>query len=73
MKKIIPCILLIFLCLSADSRGLWGIKNLNAMKQINEKMVYETPTVEVLEVEVEQGFAQSGDGFDDMGYGNHNW
>lgn len=42
------------------------------MKQINEKMVYETPTVEVLEVEVEQGFAQS-DGFDDMGYGNHNW
>ena len=43
------------------------------MKQITEKMVYETPTVEVLEGEVEQGFAQSGDGFDDMGYGNHNW
>lgn len=30
------------------------------MKQINEKIAYEAPEVEVLEVKVEQGFAQSG-------------
>ena len=30
------------------------------MKHINEKIAYEAPEVEVLEVKVEQGFAQSG-------------
>ena len=29
------------------------------MKKLNEMMVYETPQVEVIEVEVEKGFANS--------------
>ena len=33
---------------------------------------YETPQIEVLEIAVEQGFAQSG-GIDDMPYGGNNW
>lgn len=38
------------------------------MKQINEKITYEAPEMEVLEVKVEQGFAIS-----DMPYGDNNW
>lgn len=30
------------------------------MEKLNEKMTYEAPELEVLEVAVEQGFAQSG-------------
>ena len=37
------------------------------------KKTYETPQVEVIEVAVEQGFAQSGGPIDDMGYGGNNW
>lgn len=37
------------------------------MEKLNEKMTYEAPELEVLEVVVEQGFAQSG--IDDMPYG----
>lgn len=42
---------------------------------MENKMNYIAPEVEVLEVVVEQGFAQSGgDGpIDDMGYGSNNW
>ena len=36
------------------------------MEKLNEKMTYEAPELEVLEVAVEQGFAQS---IDDMPYG----
>ena len=36
-----------------------------------EKKIYLAPVVEVLEVVVEQGFAQSG--IDDMPYGGNNW
>ena len=36
----------------------------------NENVIYEAPQVEVIEVEVEQGFAVSG--IDDMPYGE-NW
>ena len=35
------------------------------------KKTYEAPQVEVIEVEVEQGFAASG--IDDRPYGAHNW
>ena len=38
-----------------------------------EKKVYSAPEIEVVEVQVEQGFAQSGGPFDDMGYGTNNW
>ncbi len=41
------------------------------MEKLNEKMTYEAPELEVLEVAVEQGFAQSG--IDDMPYGDNNW
>lgn len=37
------------------------------------KKNYETPQIEVLEIAVEQGFAQSGGGIDDMPYGGNNW
>ncbi len=41
---------------------------------MENKMNYIAPEVEVLEVVVEQGFAQSGDPIDDMPYGNpHQW
>ncbi len=40
------------------------------MEKLNEKMTYEAPELEVLEVAVEKGFAVSG--IDDMPYGN-NW
>ena len=40
------------------------------MEKLNEKMTYEAPELEVLEVAVEQGFAVSG--IDDMPNGN-NW
>ena len=40
------------------------------MEKLNEKMTYEAPELEVLEVAVEQGFAVSS--IDDMPYGN-NW
>ena len=33
---------------------------------------YEAPQVEIVEVEVEQGFAAS-NGIDDMKYGSNNW
>ena len=36
-----------------------------------EKKVYSAPEIEVVEVQVEQGFAQSG--LDDMPYGGNNW
>ena len=36
-----------------------------------EKKTYLAPEVEVLEIVVEQGFAQSG--IDDMPYGGNNW
>ena len=36
-----------------------------------EKKIYLAPVVEVLEVAVEQGFAQSGGPIDDMPY--YNW
>ena len=42
------------------------------MKKVNELFAYETPQVEVIEVEVEKGFAATnpeGSG-DDMGWGN---
>ena len=38
---------------------------------MENKMNYIAPEVEVLEVVVEQGFAQSG--IDDMPYGGNNW
>ena len=38
---------------------------------MENKMNYIAPEVEVLEVAVEQGFAQSG--IDDMPYGGNNW
>ena len=38
---------------------------------MEKKMNYIAPEVEVLEVAVEQGFAQSG--IDDMPYGGNNW
>lgn len=38
---------------------------------MEKKMNYIAPEVEVLEVVVEQGFAQSG--IDDMPYGGNNW
>ena len=40
----------------------------------NEFLNYEAPQVEIVEVEVEKGFAVSGDinGIDDMPYGD-NW
>lgn len=41
------------------------------MEKLNEKMTYEAPGLEVLEVAVEQGFAQSG--IDDMPYSDNNW
>lgn len=41
------------------------------MKKLNEKMTYEAPELEVLEVAVEQGFAVSG--IDDMPYGGNSW
>lgn len=37
----------------------------------NEILNYEAPQVEIIEVEVEQGFAVSG--IDDMPYGGNNW
>ena len=40
---------------------------------IMEKKIYLAPVVEVLEVAVEQGFAQSGGRIDDMPYGGNNW
>ena len=40
---------------------------------MEKKMNYIAPEVEVLEVVVEQGFAQSGGPIDDMGYGSNNW
>lgn len=41
---------------------------------MEKKINYIAPEVEVLEVVVEQGFAQSGGGIDDMPYGNpHQW
>ena len=41
---------------------------------MEKKMNYIAPEVEVLEVVVEQGFAQSGGTIDDMPYGNpHQW
>ena len=40
---------------------------------MENKMNYVAPEVEVLEVQVEQGFAQSGDPIDGMGYGTNNW
>jgi len=41
---------------------------------MENKMNYIAPEVEVLEVVVEQGFAQSGGPIDDMPYGNpHQW
>lgn len=33
---------------------------------------YESPTIEVLEIEIEKGFASSNP-IDDMGYGTNNW
>lgn len=33
------------------------------MKMVNELLAYETPQVEIIEVEVEKGFAGSGDGY----------
>ena len=39
---------------------------------MENKMNYIAPEDEVLEVEVEQGFAQSGGPIDDMGYGSNN-
>ena len=36
-----------------------------------ERLTYEAPQVEIVEVEVEQGFAVSG--IDDMPYGGNNW
>ena len=41
------------------------------MEKLNEKMTYEAPELEVLEVAVEKGFAQSG--IDDMPYGGNSW
>ena len=38
----------------------------------NDFMNYEAPQVEVIEVEVEKGFAAS-NGIDDMPYGTNNW
>ena len=38
-----------------------------------EKKTYLAPEVEVLEVAVEQGFAQSGGPIDDMGNGSNKW
>ena len=38
-----------------------------------EKKVYSAPEIEVVEVQVEQGFAQSGGPIDDMSYGTNNW
>lgn len=41
---------------------------------MENKMNYIAPEVEVFEVVVEQGFAQSGGPIDDMPYGNpHQW
>ena len=37
------------------------------MKKLNEKMTYETPEVEVIEVAVEQGFAASGSDYPQSG------
>ena len=37
------------------------------MKSEMEEMVYETPQVKMIEVEVENGFAQSGDGYGETG------
>lgn len=36
----------------------------------NEFLNYEAPQVEVIEVEVEKGFAASNGGIDDIGYNN---
>lgn len=38
----------------------------------NEILNYEAPQVEIIEVEVEKGFATS-NGIDDMPYGTNNW
>lgn len=40
---------------------------------MENKETYLAPEVEVFEVAVEQGFAQSGGPIDDMGYGDNNW
>ena len=40
---------------------------------MEKKMNYIAPEVEVLEVVVEQGFAQSGGPIDDMPYSDNNW
>ena len=40
---------------------------------MEKKMNYIPPEVEVLEVVVEQGFAQSGGLIDDMPYSDNNW
>lgn len=37
-----------------------------------EILNYESPQVEVVEIEVEKGFATS-NGIDDMPYGDNNW
>ena len=38
----------------------------------NEFLNYEAPQVEIIEVEVEKGFAAS-NGIDEMPYGTNNW
>lgn len=40
------------------------------MKMVNELLAYETPQVEVIEVEVEKGFAQSAE---DLEQRDYNW
>ena len=39
----------------------------------NEILNYEAPQVEIVEVEVEKGFATSTAPIDDMPYGGNNW
>ena len=48
-----------------------SLKTIQKQTIMEKNMKYIAPEVEVLEVVVEQGFAQSG--IDDMPYGSNNW
>ena len=41
--------------------GNWSAQNLMKMGNQEEKMIYEAPIIEIIEVEVEKGFAISGE------------
>ena len=58
----------VFVCLNNLSNNL----NTNKTMKNEEKKVYSTPEIEVIEVAVEQGFAAS-DPIDGMPYGGNNW